>query len=1058
MKGKISKETILISVIVGVICVTCVCCALYLTRDKSEPSFGNYQEQPLPDYTQFLPENAIKALFDEKGGAAYYEGALIYFENGEYKNADASPCVSEDGVLYVTTEQYGRKNAEELAAAMGAEYVVYDEKLLVLSYKKDFADTFSDIYTLEALALRLKGAGEADIANAFITLPNFISNGTTNSVYYTEPNLNLGVQTEIYGLQLNDYDTGYEKVKQAPMIVAGQGENGANNTLVRVFNSSQACVAQFLAFPPEVQGGVIVKTGRSSSGQALIAAAAYDASLHAAKTIKVFDTFGSLRYSFAPKGVEAPYSIAVGKFLQGSDQNYIFVASKFSDGSKSKYELYNIDDGSFVKSIQGGFDSSIGSQRITLSAYSPDGEHSEYQKLIVTFLDSKKVYYLDCNDSTWTKAELRLADHATGVYDSAFPGELVASLDEDTFSNVQIYGSGVSENLDGSLLNVGYKENRFYSTFAENNPDGFVDYAEFNHIRTDLGNGVIDKLNGYGKQKLDALLNYLENTEYDDWEYKLSKAEKKKFHSQYNVWEPCFTHRWNAIQAMQNLVAVVDSATGYPAYASIGRDNASGVYQELDSAFLVGTYADGILDLAKLRLYPLRTMLQQLAVEFRGSGGNPERLVDVSPVHEQEINVPGSVGDYHPNMIAGFRKYLLSLFGSVENINRRFGTEFASEAEIDAPRFDPEGTNANPSRGEWDVYGKSEYFTQWSLYTRNIINKRILEAYREALLAGFPPEAINAHQIPEGDAVSGFLGEADTRISPTDVVSICGTAYGGTRYGYFCNDLNNFIQLAYGGGHTNMTLGEYSSLSTDWNEAYAQLKYLFDHGVKFTHIIVPYDTNDKMYAMVKTAEEEAIIKLQQENAPRSAATGGTGASEPVRRGDASYNIVQIGGSDKNGLLKSIKQDGSWEGSVYLAPFHSQVAVKPVEMQKTENGYDSALIKGLQYGDQAELTFLASYSGGSASVKIEVYHAGCLLEDATAVYEITSQQTPLRYVLSNQLSMEDIQIKMTFLCDDRNNMHIENLQCTSQVENVAHKYFGDMTAAANKGGVSFAIVE
>ncbi len=1058
MKWKINKQTVLISAIVGVMCVTGVCTALYLTRDKSKPVTGIYQEQPLPDYTQFLPENAIKALFDEKGGCAYYDGALICYENGEYKNLETSPCVSEDGVLYITTEQHGKKSAEALADAMGAEYVVYDEKLAVFSYRKDFADTFSDLYTLEALALRLRGAAEADIINAFITLPNFISNGTTNSVYYTEPNLNLGVQTEIYGLQLNGYDTGYEKVSQAPMIVAGQGENGANNTLVRVFNRNQACVSQFLAFPSDVKGGVIVKTGRSSSGCALIATAANDATLNAAKCIKVFDTYGSLRYSFTPRGVEAPYTMEVGPFLPGGEKDYIFVASKFSGGNGSKYELYDINDGTFVKSINGSFDSSVKPQRITLSDYSPNGENSDYQKLIVTFKESRAVYYLDCADSSWVKSEIRLSDNATGVYDSAFSGELVASLDENTFSNVRIYGSGTSDNLDGNLLNVGYKENRFYSTYADSNPEGYIDYAAFNHIRTDLSNGVTEKLNQFNPQKLDKLVEYLGNTTYEEWKYNLSASQKDDYHSQYNVWEPCFTHRWNAIQAMKNLVAVVDGATGYPAYASIGRDNLDGVYEELDSAFLIGTYADGILDLAKLRLYPLRTMLQQLAVEFRGSSGEPERLVDVSPVHEQEINVPGSVGDYHPKMIEGFRKYLLSLYGSVENINRHFGTNFTSEEEIDAPRYDPEAANTKKKRGDWDVYGKSEYFTQWSLYTRNIVNKRILEAYREALLAGFPPEAINAHQIPEGDAVSGFLGEANTRISPTDVVSICGTAYGGTRYGYFCNDMNNFIQLAYRGGHNNITLGEYSALSADWNEAYAQLKYLVDHGVKFTHIIVPYSTKDEMYTMVKMAEERAISQLQQDNQPRSTATGGTGASEPVRRGDTSYNILQLGDCDKNGLLKSVKQDGSWEGSVYLVPFHSQVIVKEVEMTGTENGYTSAMIKDFQYGDQAELTFLASCEGSPASVKIEVYHAGFLLEDATAVYALTSQETPYRYVLSNQVSLENVEIRMTFTCDDMSKLKVDNLQCTAQMENVAHKYFGDLDATTNKGGVSFDVIE
>lgn len=301
------------------------------------------------------------------------------------------------------------------------------------------------------------------------------------------------------------YDTGYEKVSPAPMIVAGQGEDGANYTLIRVFNSSQACISQFLAFPPEVKGGVLVKAGHASSGQALIAAAAYDASKNAAKTIKVFDTAGSLRYSFTPQGVEAPFTIEIGKFLPGSDKDYLFVASKLSGGDGSKYELYDLDDGSFVKSIDGAFDNSIAAQRITLSASSEEGD--DVQKLIITFKESKAVYYLDCGDSSWTKSEIRLPDNATGVYASAFSGELVASLDGDTFSNVRIYGSGASDNLEGSLLNVGYKENRFYSTYAEDNPEGYVDYAAFNHIRTDLANGVINSLNELATEETEALWN-----------------------------------------------------------------------------------------------------------------------------------------------------------------------------------------------------------------------------------------------------------------------------------------------------------------------------------------------------------------------------------------------------------------------------------------------------------------------------------------------------------------------------------------------------------------------
>lgn len=1051
------KKVIIIALITALICVIGVGVIMYFVKDRDTTvtSLGTYNIQPLPDYTQFLPENAINAMFDENGGCAYLKDADIFYQNGEYKNIDTPACVYEDGKLYITTNEYGKQTAEELAASMGAEYVVYDQKLAVFSYKKDFADVFSDIYTLEALSLRLSGAKEADIVNAFITLPNFVSNGTTNSVFYTEPNLQLGLQTEIYGLQLDGYDTGYEKVDKAPMIVAGQGESNTNNTLVRVFNNAQACTAQFLAFPPEVTGGVQVKAGTSSWGQPLIATAAFDATLNAAKCIKVYDTFGTLVYSFTPEGIEAPYTIEVGKFIKGSDKEQIFVASKLA-GSDTVYGLYDIDNGSFIQSVNGGFDSKISAQRVTLSAYLPSGEASEYQKIIVTFLESKAVYYLDCTDSSWTLSDIKLTDDVTGVYASAFDGGLIASLSEDTFSNVRIYGTGVSDNLEGSLINVGYKENRFYSTFAENNPDGYVDFAQFQHIRTDLANNVLSKLGTVSLRKVEKTLN---EAEYGDWSYVLTNGEIKTFHSQYNMWEPCFTHRWGKTPATMNLISVKDEETGLPKYASIGRDDIMTDYNELTSVFLIGTYADGIIDLAKMRIYPLRTMLQQLAPEFRGENGEPERLVAVSPVHEQEINVEGSVGDYNPKMIEGFRKYLVGLFGNVDNINKRFGTNFVSESDIDAPRYDPNAQNAQESRGAWDVYGESDYFTYWSLYTRNVVNERLMEAYREALLAGFPPEAINAHQIPEGDAVTGFLGQADTRLSPTDVVSICGTAYGGTRYGLFYSDMNNFINLAYKAGHKNITLGEYSSLANDRFEAYDQLKYLFDSGVKFTHIIVPYDTSSAAYTRVYYAERDAISMLQEENQPRTASTGGSGASLPVMRGDKSYNIVQLGDSDMNGLLKSIYADGSWEGSVYVVPFHSQVGVSSVKMTDTDNGFVSEPIKDMQYGDQVELTFLASYSGDdTAYVTIEVYHAGYLMEDSKSIYELSSNETPYRYVLSNQLALEDVEIRVTFTCADQSKINTENVQCTAQIENVAHKYFGDFTAEASIGGVTFDIIE
>lgn len=1056
---KKQRSIIIISACMAVIIIAGAIASYLLFADRTKTVEDRFARQPLMDYTQFLPEQAIKNMFNDKGGFAYLLNADIYLANGEYKSSSVKQCVLENDTLYIDVPEYGKKTPKELADILQCNYVIYDNKLVVFSYKNNFVNTFTDVYTLEALVLYLRGADEADIANAFITLPNFVSNGTSNSVYYTEPNLNLGLQTQIYSLQLEGYDTGFEQVADGPMIVAGQGQNDNNNTIVRVFNAQQTCTSQFLAYPSQVKGGVDVKAGKiPGTDDVLIVTAPYTADVNAALSVKVFDSIGSLYYGFVPEGIEAPYAIEVGNFTGKKDEMCIFVTSRNFVAGKTKCALYNLADGSYIGNVTPKKMEKLSAQNITLSTFSDDVDLNK-QQLIFTFESTGDVYYMNCIDKSWTKADFTLPENVRAVYDSAFSGQLIASTTGETFSEIIVYAAPNSTIESGSIINVGKKENVFYSTFAEKNDDLYVTYGKFNHIRTDFDSKAFKNINKISETQKENMDLYWDSLTFADWKSTFTPTQIELYHSNSNMWEPCFTHRWNRGIATGILTSIIDKETGFPAYVSIGRDNKGGDYVELDSSFYIGTYADAIPEMQKMRIYPLRTMLQQIAVQFRGENGDPEKLIAVSPVHEQEINVSGSVGDYHPNMIKGFAEYLLGLYGSVENINKRFGTNFASEDEIDPPRYDPESVNLQECRGDWDIYGESDYFTQWSLYTRNVINKRILEAYREALLAGFPPEAINAHQIPEGDAVGGFLGEANTRLSPTDVVSICGTAYGGTRYGVFYNNENNFISLSYASGHYNTTLGEYSSLASSSIDAYEQLVYLREWGVKFTHIIVPYESSSTKYKTVKNAEQAAIKMLQKENEPRTASTGGTGAAHPVYRGDASFDIVQLGDQDLNGLLKSVKQDGSWEGSVYLTPFRSQIEVKDIDMNGFGKKYSSDVIKGLQYGDQVELTFFASYKGsGKATAKIEIFHAGNLVKDATCVYTLGEETTPYRYVLSNQLRLEDVEIRLTFDCSNILRLNVDNMACTAQIECVAHKYFGDYSGAANKGGVSFDVID
>ncbi len=64
--------------------------------------------------------------------------------------------------------------------------------------------------------------------------------------------------------------------------------------------------------------------------------------------------------------------------------------------------------------------------------------------------------------------------------------------------------------------------------------------------------------------------------------------------------------------------------------------------------------------------------MRNLSQEFRGEKGNPDNLIALVPTHEWEISVGEGAGDYNPAMIAGFREQLLSLYGSIDNINERF--------------------------------------------------------------------------------------------------------------------------------------------------------------------------------------------------------------------------------------------------------------------------------------------------------------------------------------------------------------------------------------------------
>ena len=310
--------------------------------------------------------------------------------------------------------------------------------------------------------------------------------------------------------------------------------------------------------------------------------------------------------------------------------------------------------------------------------------------------------------------------------------------------------------------------------------------------------------------------------------------------------------------------------------------------------------------------------------------------------------------------------------------------------------------------------------------------------------------------------MKGFLGEADTRISPVDVALAVGTGYGGTRYSTWFRSPDSFLALAKNSGHNNVTLGEYSAMNTDKFESYRQLRYLFNNGVTFTHVMSwagNAENGDKMDA----GEQYAIDRLQSEDTPRSASSGGTGGVCAYVNGDEAYNVVQIGSKkDSPGLLKSVNADGSFEGTVYLQPFHA--AAVPVNIAAGDkasgagrlrynvtgrkNAYGVSM-QGLQYGDTVDVRITARPLGEKGTLTVQVWHEGS--EDAALSYtfEVTGDEAEYRYTFKNQLYLKDCSVTVTF-----RDTEITDSDVTLLYERTARKYYGETAPEAHTGGVSF----
>ena len=823
-------------------------------------------------------------------------------------------------------------------------------------------------------------------------------------------------------------------VPLGPQIVAGEGSDARNHTVIRILSEYQVCETQFLAYPPTIRGGVGVETGKDEKDHTFIATWPLLSKL--THNIHLFNqaggTIGKIQVA---KEIHPPFDLAVGNFAPGSPGDEIAVISQNAQRAKPIVLVYS-------------------SSGKLLSRKTINGEKGRYSlitkgkdRLIAQDFDENKIHTLL---PTQEVASLRNEIQTWSLFDSVYPDrEFNGGKSEKTTSTLM----RIEKGRKLAPLDAGGMENKFWFDPQEEHngdPSTWGEFPDGTHVRNAKYNylGSAQYWSPLVKSGEIESRSYAEWTSNIDWQ-KIFKSSWKKSVIDYNqgkptVWSAGFSHRWR-IGAMKSISSKIDSKTGLPTYLLLDRKNdptGGGYFGK--TMFDYGSQHFENEALNKLYTYAQRAFYRKLAPAYRK---NPEMTIAVEPNHENEI-VSGSdsIGDYNTGSLEGFYHYLSSLYGNIESINQIMGTNFTTDF-FDAPR--------NLFRGEWDQYDfENLFFREWVEYNRVLVSRRVGTSYRECLLAGFPPEMIKSHQIPDSYVFKSIVGisEGKKRISPIDWLLTTGAGFGFSRYGTYYDREHNIGQGAYSSGFDNMLVGEYASLNASHQKSLDQLLYLRNHGVSTLHVMWWPSDLDKGFNKAQESALREMISIH--DTPRKGLAGGINEIRPWRGKRKSFDIASLGiGPSHTGLLKSLRKDGSFEGTVYAVPFHAHVNIEVLNEQKTTNlnpqTQELATIPHTRPGSVIEVSF--KVNGKTDNLLIDFTHRGVKLSDKSIRLELLKGGQQVRLVYKIPLLMDEIKL----LASSDKNIIIEDLLVVhhqDQVINLAKKI---MTGKRHQGGVTFA---
>lgn len=838
-------------------------------------------------------------------------------------------------------------------------------------------------------------------------------------------------------------------VPLGPAIAAGEGEHPDNHTVVRILDRYQLREVQFLAYPPSVKGGVGINAlalGKESYGFVC-----HPLTDKTTRALKIFNRYGGQVREINVEGVVPPFIVAAGDFYVKNPGHEIAVASRYAPDTVIIYSASGKKLG--ATPVPAGKKSAAGYHMTVV------GNTGKAGKLLFQDMGARKLYAFDGSSAFSRSVDIEKLPGTARVYASAFPDKLLnAGHRQDVISTLySVEKSGRTRSYDAGL-----RENSFFYRVAKGHggsKEPWPDEPDSKYVRKYESDPYFQAQDWSPLIKTGNIRNrtraeWLAGLDWNERNFlakhlrRMGKPMDRYAERGASVWSANFTHRIR----LRYQMALINrkGEKGLPEYLCLDRRNEmlGGGYFGHDM-FRYGSYNFEQPELHDFYHLVLWEFYRQLAAHYRKK---PENTIAVKPSHENEVQSgPGSLGDYNLQNIRGFYRYLLAMHGDRNTINTVFGTSY-TDAFFDPPR--------NFKRGAWDAYSDSNpLFREWVEYNRINVYRRVGESLLGTLLAGFPPQLLRIHQIPDRYITKATVGIMDNakRITPVDWFLTAGTGFGYTRYGLWYENKRNMAQGAWSSGFDDYFNGEYTSKTGDERKAWEQLKYGVERGMKGANVMA---WPDPKHIGLNTTMMSALKRLHKEygNRPIPGLAGGISDVRAYKGASGTYDIAALGCTEKNtGLLKSVRADGNFEGTVYVVPFHSHVDIKTL-VDKTSHTVGAKPVrlcnlKKIRQGCVVEITFTVP-EGAAGEVEVQLLRNNKTLAGQGTVVKDLAAGKRVRILYKFPIIMNDVSIA---LVSRKGTVRVENMTVYRHQDMALNLTSDIWKGRRHKGGVTFDVI-